>query len=102
MLSQEQSVTGIARQRRDSSRQFLLPLVMALFTAFLMSGCAHSPPEEPLDPLEPLNRAIWDVNTKVDGWVLRPVAKGYVKYTPYPVRVGVTNFLDNLFYFFIR
>lgn len=73
-------------------------LLAGVCLSLALTGCAHSPPEEPLDPLEPVNRVTWDVNMKVDRYVLRPVARGYVKYTPYPVRVGVSNFFDNLFY----
>src|SRR3546814_12169661 len=33
-----------------------------------------------------------------DQYVLRPVAVTYVNYAPPPLRIGVSNFFDNLFY----
>lgn len=69
-----------------------------LACALLLAGCAHNSPYEPSDPLEPVNRAVYDFNTTADRYVLRPVAQGYVAVVPAPVRTGVTNFFDNLFY----
>jgi phospholipid-binding lipoprotein MlaA len=69
-----------------------------LSLVLLLGGCAHRPPDEPLDPLEPVNRGIFKFNRVADRYVLRPVAKGYRNYTPNEFRVGVNNFLDNLFY----
>lgn len=48
------------------------------------------------DPIEPFNRAMFTFNDKLYSWVLRPVALGYRKVTPGPVRVGVSNFFTNL------
>ncbi len=69
---------------------------LALMLA-LGSGCAHRPPhEEASDPLEPVNRVIYKFNEKADDWVLKPVAEGYQKVLPSPVRTGVNNFFSNL------
>lgn len=73
-------------------------MLAALLLPLVISGCAHSPAEDPLDPLEPANRVMWNINQKVDNYVLRPVARGYVRYTPQLVRTGVSNFFGNLFY----
>lgn len=48
------------------------------------------------DPLEPLNRGIFEFNRVVDRFVLRPVTDAYVLTVPEPGRRGVTNFLENL------
>ena len=48
------------------------------------------------DPLEPMNRAIFEFNEIVDDNVLKPIAKGYKYVTPDPVEVGVANFFSNL------
>jgi phospholipid-binding lipoprotein MlaA len=64
----------------------------------VLAGCAHSPAEEPQDPLEPVNRAVYKFNDTADHYVLRPVAKEYAAVTPQPVRRGVDNFLSNLGY----
>ena len=48
------------------------------------------------DPLETVNRAIFQFNDAVDRTVLRPVAEGYVKVVPSLVRRGVTNVFGNI------
>src|SRR5688572_26977733 len=69
-----------------------------LLLTLLAAGCAHSPAYDPQDPLEKVNRAVFGFNEKADQYVLKPVAKGYDKITPQPVRRGIANFFDNLFY----
>lgn len=72
---------------------------LALLASLLgLGACAHSPADEPRDPLEKVNRAVYAFNNTADQYVLRPVAKGYVYITPNVVRRGVSNFFDNLFY----
>ncbi len=51
-----------------------------------------------MDPLEPLNRLIFEVNDVADGSVIKPVAHLYEDVTPEPVRESVTNFMDNLMF----
>lgn len=48
------------------------------------------------DPLEPVNRGIYGFNDAVDRAVIKPVAQGYEKVVPSPVRSCVTNFFANL------
>ncbi|WP_308019764.1 MlaA family lipoprotein [Neisseria mucosa] len=59
-----------------------------------------SPPafaeNNPADPYEGYNRAVFKFNDKADQYVLAPVARGYRKITPKPVRTGVSNFFNNL------
>lgn len=47
------------------------------------------------DPLEPVNRAIFDFNLAVDKAILRPAARGY-ELLPDIIRDAVRNFLRNL------
>lgn len=47
------------------------------------------------DPLESVNRAIYEFNSHADNYVLRPLATGYDLVTPTPVRRGVYNFFAN-------
>lgn len=68
-----------------------------IVTAFL-SGCAHLPADEPADPAEKFNRAMFAFNRTADRWVMRPVARGYVAVVPDVARTGVSNFFSNLFY----
>jgi hypothetical protein len=89
-------------------------LCLALPAVLALAGCgAHHLREEPpadapvvasvppippaeLDPWEPFNRSMHAVNSVLDKAILRPVARGYAKVTPKPVRIGVSNFFDNL------
>jgi len=66
--------------------------------AVLLAGCAHRPADDPADPLEHVNRAVWKFDSKADDYVLKPVAKTYVAATPGWVREGLTNFFSNLKY----
>jgi phospholipid-binding lipoprotein MlaA len=68
----------------------------ALVAAAMLGGCATGPNRTPGDPLEPMNRAIFTVNDKIDTYIAQPVAKGYQKVTPQPLRTAVTNFFANL------
>lgn len=49
-----------------------------------------------VDPFEPFNRSVHAFNDAVDEAVLKPVAKGYEKVVPEPVRFMVGNFFGNL------
>jgi len=48
------------------------------------------------DPLEGMNRGIFWFNDKLDVFVLEPVARGYDKVLPKPVKDGVHNFFINI------
>jgi phospholipid-binding lipoprotein MlaA len=48
------------------------------------------------DPLEPVNRAIFGFNELVYKYFLTPLAKGYNKVVPEPVRSSLSNVLANL------
>ncbi|MDP5029183.1 MAG: VacJ family lipoprotein [Paraglaciecola sp.] len=49
------------------------------------------------DPLETVNRSIWDFNYEVlDAFVLRPSAVAYVEYMPQAARTGLLNMAENL------
>ena len=48
------------------------------------------------DPIEPINRAIFQFNDTLYTWLLRPLSLGYRKITPQLIRTGVKNFFHNL------
>ncbi len=83
-------------------RNFLL----IMFVGFLLAACATRPPESDVeafaeykranDPLEPMNKAIFAVNTAFDKALFRPVVKTYNKVVPEDGRRGLSNFLNNL------
>jgi phospholipid-binding lipoprotein MlaA len=76
----------------------------AVLSAGLLSGCA-TPPDDPQgkadfeainDPLEPVNRALFELNQVIDNLLLKPVAFAYSIFVPVPVQTGVHNALVNL------
>lgn len=71
-----------------------------LVAALLLAGCATTapPPDErhPRDPWEPYNRNMFQFNSAIDRAVIRPLAVGYGKVTPKPVRLGIRNFFTNI------
>ncbi|RAS28776.1 VacJ family lipoprotein [Paraburkholderia bryophila] len=70
--------------------------VLALAATGLISGCATGPDRKPGDPFEPVNRVVFKFNDGLDTYVARPVAQGYQKVTPQPLRTAVSNFFSNL------
>lgn len=77
---------------------------IAIVFAGLLGGCATPPGEDPKnvvynevqDPLEPLNRYIFDVNQAIDAVALKPVAHIYRDALPEGVKNSVSNFFSNL------
>ena len=47
------------------------------------------------DPLEPINRAVFGLNTALDVAIVRPIAYTYRFVTPPPLRVAATNVVNN-------
>lgn len=75
------------------------PLIsVALLWCFHASfACAQeSGPGVNVDPLRGMNQITFRFNETADKYFLRPVAKGYVKITPRPIRTGIGNFFSNL------
>jgi phospholipid-binding lipoprotein MlaA len=79
-----------------SDRQRLTAIIAVL--AVSGGGCAHSPAEDPQDPLEPVNRVVFKFDQKADHYVLKPVAQAYDYVTPSIAQHGISNFFDNLAY----
>ncbi|WP_414830905.1 VacJ family lipoprotein [Alteromonas sp. H39] len=87
------------------TRTLLLCLLIASGT---LAGCASNSAQEqanaesnaqtdPRDPLEPVNRVMWDFNWEVlDAYVLRPITVGYVTVMPQFARTGLLNAAENL------
>jgi phospholipid-binding lipoprotein MlaA len=81
----------------------LMVMGWAACLPLILAGCA-SPPKDPAqrvefntanDPLEPMNRAIFDFNDKAYTYLLFPIARGY-NGLPAPARAGVHNVIGNL------
>ena len=69
---------------------------ITIMTIATLSGCASLSSQEGSDPLEPINRGVFQFNEKADEYVLEPVAKGYQFVTPSFVDRGISNFFSNL------
>ncbi|MBE8158003.1 MAG: VacJ family lipoprotein [Betaproteobacteria bacterium] len=78
--------------------KFSFPLFL-LAAAVSVGGCAparHSFEEEgAFDPIEPINRAVYSFNKKLDAVTLRPAAKVY-SHMPQPVQTALGNLFFNL------
>lgn len=74
--------------------------------ALALSGCATAPPandpeavaayKQANDPLEPFNRAMFEVNLGLDKAIIKPIAYVYKEVVPDIFQNFVKNFLDNL------
>ncbi|RQH02932.1 MlaA family lipoprotein [Paraburkholderia dinghuensis] len=64
--------------------------------AFAMAGCATVQTPSKEDPWEGFNRTVFKFNDTVDQYAIKPVAQGYEKVTPQPVRDSITNFFANI------
>lgn len=78
---------------------FSIALVAAL------TSCAGKPAEtpgqvqyqDPRDPLETINRPLWDFNYDIlDAYILRPATVAYINIVPQPARKGLVNVVSNL------
>ena len=76
-----------------------------LLSVLILGGCASRQAVDqqaensgdPRDPIESVNRDIWDFNYDVlDKYVLRPVTVAYVDYMPGFARTGLLNMATNL------
>lgn len=68
--------------------------VLAVAAAMGMAGCATTA-NNPRDPFEGFNRAMFSVNEGIDV-VVKPVARGYDAVLPGPVKTGIGNFFGNI------
>lgn len=69
-------------------------ITLIAILAFL-SGCA-STYNNPQDPYEGYNRAMYKFNDTLDKAVIKPVAQGYDFIVPEPISWGISNFFSNL------
>ncbi|MCS7100501.1 MAG: VacJ family lipoprotein [Burkholderiaceae bacterium] len=74
-------------------------LIAATLLVLAAAGCASIPPDagrNPADPLEVYNRHVFEFNERLDRYVVKPIAEGYVKAVPEPVRDCIGNVFRNL------
>jgi phospholipid-binding lipoprotein MlaA len=89
------------------------PCLLALWLLAACAGARELPPEiaaqpelaaaartpsviDVYDPLEPLNRAIYDFNARFDRYLFLPVVRAYESVTPDFVEERVSDFFDNI------
>lgn len=76
-------------------RAALLSPVLA--AVLVLGGCASSQgPGASVDPLEPLNRAVFAFNDTLDEYALKPAATAYRDYAPETLRFIAGNMFENL------
>lgn len=80
--------------KRESSKS--TRILLCATVAFILNITNIAIADENDDPLEPINRVIFEFNEVVDDNILEPVAKGYKYVTPDPVERGISNFFSNL------
>ena len=68
--------------------------VVAAMLCLLVGGCA-SPPSK-VDPLEPMNRTLYQIHDALDSAVAKPVAEGYVAVVPQFIRTAFSNVFHNI------
>jgi phospholipid-binding lipoprotein MlaA len=68
-----------------------------LAATLALGGCASSQgPGASVDPLEPMNRAVFAFNDKLDEYALKPAATAYRDYVPETFRFIAGNMFENL------
>lgn len=71
-----------------------LKLLVVIASTVLMTGCASTNNQ---DPLEGVNRGVYKFNDVTDRAFFKPVATAYKNVAPTPVRKGFNNFFNNLY-----
>lgn len=71
-----------------------LPRTMVLLAALALPGWAAA--QSSVDPLEPMNRKLYQANEVLDKYVVKPVIRTYTKVAPQFVRTGVANVFSNI------
>lgn len=69
---------------------------MGVVIAASLSACTSVPIKDSSDPWESWNRSVHTFNDDLDGYVLKPVAKGYRWVTPSFVDSSITNVFSNV------
>ncbi len=95
--------------RKNAVKRVVRPVAVVapgLILSALLSGCATAPPKtdvadyqaykEVNDPLEPTNRFFYSVNDKLDHYVMKPIAEGYIHVTNTTIRNHVGSFVTNV------
>ena len=80
----------------ETEAKVSVPASVSLETAQAKDSKIDDDVEDVNDPLEPVNRVIFDFNELLQDVLLRPIAKFYNENVNVTVRKGIGNFLKNL------
>ncbi len=96
---------GPARGANHEHGASRAPLLLVAVVSYFVAACATPPPADDLeavaefeatnDPLEPMNRAIFDFNLFFARVALRPAANAYTAVLPQEIRDAIRGVLDN-------
>lgn len=73
-----------------------IPLIVCLPLFFGLGGCAHLYKQNPQDPFEKYNRSAYNLNSKLDTYILKPITLVYTHLIPWFIRDGIGNFFNNI------
>jgi phospholipid-binding lipoprotein MlaA len=93
------STANFGQRNSDFDRIRLPRRIAALLACATLVGCSNMPEKrdgENNDPLEPMNRVVFNANDAIDTAVIRPIAEGYRAVVPQFVRDAIRAFIDNL------
>jgi phospholipid-binding lipoprotein MlaA len=71
-------------------------ICLIFFCAICLFGCATTNTRNPVDPIEPFNRVIFQFNESVDRAVFKPTAQAYRAVVPKGVRTILGNVFSNI------
>ena len=87
---------------QETSDVFCMPVLrrsIVLVACTALVGCSSmsgTRDRENNDPLEPMNRVVFNANDTIDASIIRPIAEGYRAVVPQFVRNRIRAFIDNL------
>lgn len=97
------TMNGVVKLLGTELRKRLVPFAAAILVVTAVTGCASTPKttddtasQDISDPIEPVNRVIFDFNMFLDRTVMRPVTRFYVNYVPEAFRLSIRNVLEVL------
>ncbi len=84
--------------KNNNYKKLFLTVCSTAVMCVALAGCASTQQAdgEVYDPMEGMNRAVFDVNDAIDQALAEPIARGYRAVTPKLARDGLRNFLRNL------
>jgi phospholipid-binding lipoprotein MlaA len=73
-------------------------IAVIMLGVLALTACSSIPAEQRVDsdPWESMNRTIFIANISADKVTTKPLARGYRKIVPGPIRIGISNFFRNL------